>query len=88
MSLLTSEEKFIQCCYDVLFPNHLRSQMLSLCQYGGGKIPPGIDIVLIFFQTLVFQEYWVLVESRVPLKPMLGGVRIFVLSISSHDKTQ
>ena len=25
------------------------------------------------FHILVLQEYWVLVESRIPLKPVLGG---------------
>ena len=29
-------------------------------------------IVLIFFHILVLQEYWVLAESRIPLKPVLG----------------
>ena len=32
-------------------------------------------------------EYWVLMESRIPLKPVLGGV-IVALSISSHKQTQ
>ena len=31
------------------------------------------NIVLIFFHTLVLQEYLVLKESRVPLKPVLGA---------------
>ena len=38
----------------------------------------------IFFNVLVLQEYWVLRESRILLKPVLGGVRIVALSISSH----
>ena len=29
-----------------------------------------------------------LTESRIPLKPVLGGVRIVVLFISSHEQTQ
>ena len=33
-----------------------------------------IDIVLIFFHILVLQEYGVLTESRIPLKPVLEGV--------------
>ena len=45
-------------------------------------------IVLIFFHILVLQEYWVLTESRILLKPVLGGVRIVALSISSHEQTQ
>ena len=35
-----------------------------------------------------FVEYWVLTESRIPLKPVLGGVRIVALSISARDQTQ
>ena len=27
-------------------------------------------------------------ESRIPLKPVLGGVRIVAFSISSHEQTQ
>ena len=38
----------------------------------------------IFFHILVLKEYWVLTESRILLKPVLGGVRIVALSISSH----
>ena len=44
-----------------------------------------LDIVLIFFHTLVLQEYWVLTESRIPL----GGVRIVALSIMNRlSKTE
>ena len=43
-----------------------------------------VDIVLIFFHIQVLHEYWVLTESRIPLKPVLGGVRIVALSISSY----
>ena len=32
------------------------------------------------FHILVLQEYWVLAESRIPLKPVLGGVGIVALS--------
>ena len=41
-----------------------------------------------FFHILVLQEYWVLTEIIIPLKPVLGGVRIVTLSISSHEQTQ
>ena len=41
-----------------------------------------------FFQIKVLQEYWVLAESRIPLKPVLVGVRIVALSIVSHEETQ
>ena len=27
------------------------------------------------------QEYWVLTESRIPLKPVLGGVRIVAIPL-------
>ena len=47
-----------------------------------------IDIMLIFLHILVLQEYWVLTETRIPLKPMLGGVKIVALSVSSHEQTQ
>ena len=47
-----------------------------------------IDIVLLFFHILVLQEYLVLKESRIPVKPVLGGVKIVALSISSHEQTQ
>ena len=30
----------------------------------------------------------VLTESRISLEPVLGGVRIVALSISSHEQTQ
>ena len=45
-------------------------------------------VELIFFHILVLQEYWVLVESRIPLKQVLEGVNIFALSVSSHAQTQ
>ena len=40
------------------------------------------------FHILVLQEYWVLTESRIPLKPVLGGVIIVALSIGPHEQTQ
>ena len=40
------------------------------------------------FHILVLREYWVLMESRISLKPVLGGVRIVALSISSHEQTE
>ena len=41
-----------------------------------------------FFHFLVLQEYWVLKESRIPLKPVVGSVIMVALSISSHKQTQ
>ena len=47
------------------------------------------DIVLIYvFHNLVLQEYLVLTESSITLKPVLGGLRIIALSITSHGQTQ
>ena len=40
------------------------------------------------FHILVLQEYWVVTENRIPLKLMLGGMKIVALSISSHEQTQ
>ena len=40
--------------------------------------------MLIFFHILILQEYWVLTESRILLKPVLGGVRI-VANIKCDD---
>ena len=40
------------------------------------------------FHILVLLKYWVLMESRIPLKPMLGGVRNVALFISSHEQIQ
>ena len=40
------------------------------------------------FHILVLGEYWVLKESRMPLKRVLRGVRIVAFSISSHEQTQ
>ena len=40
------------------------------------------------FHVLVLQEYWVLIESRLPQKPVLGVVRIVAFSINSHEQTQ
>ena len=37
---------------------------------------------------LVLQECWVLTESRILLKPVLGGMRIVATSISFHEQTQ
>ena len=37
-------------------------------------------MLIFFFHFLVLQEYWVLTESRIPLKQVLRGVRIFALS--------
>ena len=61
-----------------------RSLSLSLSLSLSGISPANFDI----FHILVLQEYCVLTESRILLKPMLGGVRIVALSSSSHEQTQ
>ena len=40
------------------------------------------------FHILVLREYWVLMESRIQFKPVLGVVGIVALSINSHEQTQ
>ena len=62
----------------VVFPDHTHILFLV-------KLPPCIDIVLIFF--FIFWSLGnigFLAESRIPPKPVLGSVRTVVLSISSH----
>ena len=39
------------------------------------------------FHVLILQEYWVLMESKITLKPLLGSVRIVALSIYSYEQT-
>ena len=44
-------------------------------------------MLIFFFQILVLQKYWVLAESRIPLKPVLGritsvGILTFVSRIN------
>ena len=53
-----------------------------------GGYAPCIDIALIFIHIPALQEYWVLTENRIPLKLVLGGVRIVALSVSFHEQTQ
>ena len=54
------------------------SLSFSLCL----NFSPYIDSVYIFF---IF--CWVLGESRIPLKQVLGCVRIVALCINSHEQT-
>ena len=46
------------------------------------------QILGLYLHILVLQEYWVLTESRIRLKPVLGSVRIVALTINSHEQTQ
>ena len=74
---------------DPFFPDYLELATAVVVSHRVHKLLPVHQyIVLLFFYILVLQEYWVLTESRVLLKPVLGGVRVFALSISSHKQTQ
>ena len=43
------------------------------------------DILYSLDSVKVNLEYWILTESRISLKLVLGGVRIVALSSSSHE---
>ena len=57
-------------------------------------LPKIIKVCLTFFDSvdifhiLVLQEYLVLTESRMLLKPVLGGVKMVALSVSSHEQNR
>ena len=67
---------------DLFFQIIKKSQQLSSFLCG-----VGINIVLNFL-FLFLQEYWFLTKSRISLKPVLEGMRIVALSISSNEQTQ
>ena len=71
----------------MLFVTSIQLSLSFLC--GVGKTSPmhrySFDI---FSYSVHIQEYWVLTEIRILLKPVLGDVRIVALSISSHEQTQ
>ena len=72
MSLSNLGKRFVYL--SVNFPDYLEvatAVVVSVC----------IDIVFIFFHILVLQEEWVLTEIRIPLQPVLGGVRIVALVV-------
>ena len=56
---------------------------LKMCT---GNAGPEQSFVL--FHILVRQVHWVLMENRISLKPVLGGIRSVALSISSHEQIQ
>ena len=64
------------------------SQQLSLFLCGVDKFLPLHRYSVDMFHILVFQGYWVLMESRISLKPVIEDVRIVALSIRSHEQTQ
>ena len=43
---------------------------------------------VVFFHIRILHYNWVLTESRIPLKPVFGSVRIVARSISSYEQTQ
>ena len=96
MNILNKTESvvFLYCRFslflkDPFFPVYLEvATAVVNTVWSWYNFSPRIDKVLIFFHNLVFQEYWVLTESRIPIKPMLRGVRIVAISISSHEQTQ
>ena len=58
---------------------------MSLCLCGVGKTSPRASI---FLYSLGFQDYLVLMESRLPFKLVIGGMRFVSLAIFSPKKTQ
>ena len=85
---------FLYCRFSLLlkdpfFPDYLEVAIAVVVPRAVGKTSPRTSIShKIIFLIPVLQEYGVLTESRIPLKPVLGGVRIVALSISSHEQTQ
>ena len=66
----------------VQIPTPEKSQVVEECPYDP------LRNTVFFFLFLVLQEYWVLTESRIPLKPVVGSVIMVALFISSHKQTQ
>ena len=64
------------------------SQQLSLFRVGLVKLLPEHRYSVNIFHILVLQEYWFLMESRMPIKPVPRGMKILALSISFHEQTQ
>ena len=58
-------------------------QTLRCCFYFADKFHAQL---ISAWKWLILREYWVLKESKIPLKPVLGGVIIAAISISSHDQ--
>ena len=84
----TESAVFLYCMKNVFFKINKRLQQLSLCLVELVKLSLYIDIVLRFSHILAIWKYFVLAESTIPLKPVVGGVRIVELSIRSHEQTQ
>ena len=70
-----------------IFPDNLEvATAVDVSVWSWYNISLCIDLVLIFFQTLVLQEFSVQTESRILLKPVLWSVRIVALSISFMNR--
>ena len=83
----TESAVFLYCRFSLflkdpffLSQNIKRSQQLLLCHVELVKLIPIHRYSGNIFHILALQEYWVLTESRIPLKPVLEGVRIVVPS--------
>ena len=61
---------------------------MSSCRVELVKLLPVHRYSIDIFHILVLQEYWALTKSRIPLKPVLVGVRIDALTISFHEQIQ
>ena len=76
LKVCNSQKSFIQIILQLYFisQKHVRPRNATLTT----------TELYIFY----FRKNWVLTESRIPLKQVLGGVRIVAHSISSHEQTQ
>ena len=64
-----------------IFQIILISQQLSFYHK---QLVGAFPVVVTYFHILVLREYWVLVESRIPMKPILGGIVTGALYINVH----
>ena len=59
---------------DYFFPDYLQVPTAVIVACGVGKNYSGTSVYSVdIFHILVFQEYWVLMENRILLKPVLGA---------------
>ena len=73
----------------IRFPDYLEvTTAVVVSVWSWKNFSPCINMVLISFSYSGPSGILVLVESRIPLKRVLGGVRIVALPISSHEQTQ
>ena len=84
---------FLYCRFSLflkdLFSRLFRGRNSCVVSHGVGKTSFRTSIQCWFYnRILVLREYCVLTESRILLTPVLGGVRIVALSVSSHEQTQ